>query len=252
MKRCPTCNRTYTDPNLSFCVDDGTPLAEDDESTVVSPSSGAERRDDWNAAPYRPPSSYVPTPPRKQRRVWPWLLGVVAAFVLGVAGLMIAAAIFVPRMVRQRPVEPPVTTNANTDNTEQTETSENVDTPPPTNEEQVLAQLRDLENEWTVANLNADKRKLGQILADEYVDSAGPGGTLRGKADYINTIERDTEIEKWEFEDLKLQLAGNRATLSGDIKAVVQGQEIELEFVDKFVWRNGRWQATGSEVKRRE
>src|SRR5215510_177802 len=26
MKRCPTCNREFTDPTLSFCIDDGTTL----------------------------------------------------------------------------------------------------------------------------------------------------------------------------------------------------------------------------------
>ena len=26
MKRCPTCNRTFTDDALSFCLDDGAPL----------------------------------------------------------------------------------------------------------------------------------------------------------------------------------------------------------------------------------
>ncbi len=26
MKRCPSCNRTYTDPSLNFCLEDGTPL----------------------------------------------------------------------------------------------------------------------------------------------------------------------------------------------------------------------------------
>jgi len=251
MKRCPTCNRTYTDPNLSYCVDDGTPLTQDDETTVVSPSSTGTR-DDWNAAPYRPPSSYVPPPPRKQRKAWPWILGVVAAFVLGVAGLMIAAAIFVPRMVRQRQVEPPIITNANTDSTDRQETTENVDTPPPTDEEQVLAQLRDLEHEWTVANLNADKQKLAQILADDYVDSSGENGALQGKTQYINTIQRDTQIQKWEFDDLKVRLDGDRATLTGKIKYVTRDREAEFDFVDKFVWRNGRWQATGSDVKRRE
>ncbi|HEX2270324.1 MAG TPA: DUF4440 domain-containing protein [Pyrinomonadaceae bacterium] len=240
MKRCPTCNRTYTDPNLSFCVDDGTPLTEvaDDESTIIPQ--------------YRPPGAYVAPPERKRRRVWPWLLGVVAAFVLGVAGLMIAAAIFVPRMMRERQVQPPVTSNANTDNTEQADTSENVDTPPPTDEEQVLAQLRDLENEWTAANLNADKEKLGQILADDYVDQSGEGGALQGKTEYINTIRRNTDVEKWEFDDLEVRLAGTRATLTGKIKYVLPDREEEFEFIDKFVWRNGRWQATGSEVKRRE
>src|SRR5436190_10873941 len=29
MKRCPTCNRTYTDAALSFCPADGTPLVAD-------------------------------------------------------------------------------------------------------------------------------------------------------------------------------------------------------------------------------
>src|SRR6185436_4337952 len=27
MKTCPTCNRTYTDASLNFCLEDGTPLA---------------------------------------------------------------------------------------------------------------------------------------------------------------------------------------------------------------------------------
>ncbi|HEX6043031.1 MAG TPA: nuclear transport factor 2 family protein [Pyrinomonadaceae bacterium] len=234
MKRCPTCDRTYTDSNLTFCVEDGTPLkAEEpeDESTLVSP--------------YRPPASYVP--PRsagagQRRRVWPWILGILGAFALGAAVLVIAAAIMIPKAAKS------VQTNTTTDTTEQTE---NVNVPPPTDEGQVLAQLTDIENEWTSANLNADKKKLARILADDYV---GPdaGGGLLGKAEYLDTIERDTRIEKWEFSNLKVQLAGNRATLTGEIKYVIEGQDVAYKFIDKFVWRNGRWQATGSEIGRKE
>src|SRR5215208_6273037 len=69
MKRCSTCNRTYTDPNLSFCVDDGTPLTtvnSEDEATVVSPrESGTDNG--WNTTAYRPPS-YVPPPGQVPRR----------------------------------------------------------------------------------------------------------------------------------------------------------------------------------------
>ena len=65
------------------------------------------------------------------------------------------------------------TTNANSNSTEP------VDAPPPADRDQVMAQLQDLENEWTVANLNADKKKLDRILADDYVGQAneegGPG-----------------------------------------------------------------------------
>ena len=250
MKCCPSCNRTYTDPNLSFCIDDGTPLTAvaDDETTVVSPSA-TETRDDWNAVPYRPPSSYVPPPPPKRRRVWPWLLGIIGAFVLGIVALGIAAAIFVPRMVREREVRPPVTAPVTTP---QPETTENVDARPPTDEEQVLAQLTALEHEWTAANLNADKQKLGRILADDYVDRAGERGALQGKKQYIDTVQRETRVERWEFDDLKVHLAGDRATLTGKIKYVQSDREDEFDFVDKFVWRDGRWQATGSEVNRRE
>src|SRR5882672_2685838 len=42
MKQCPTCNRTYSDVNQSFCLDDGTPLTVpyDPEATkVITPAS---------------------------------------------------------------------------------------------------------------------------------------------------------------------------------------------------------------------
>ena len=233
MKRCPTCNRTYTDPNLSFCVEDGTPLRTEepaDESTVVSP--------------YRPPAQYVPpgTLHDKKRRVWPWVLGLLGAFAIGAAVLIIAAAVLIPKSVRS------VETTPTPDTTDRTE---NVDAPPPTDEEAVLAQLTNIEHEWTTANLNADKQKLARILADDYVGPSAEG-PLMGKAEYLNTIERDTTIEKYEFHDLKLQLAGSRATLTGGISYVIQGQNVSYNFTDRFVWRNGRWQATGSEIQRKE
>lgn len=265
MKRCRTCNRTYTDPNLSFCVDDGTPLTTDvvdDETTVVSP---AERSDDWNATAYRPPT-YVPpgTIHDKPRRAWPWIVGIMAAFVLGAVCLIIAAAILVPRLrnSRQAPVIVTTNTNSNTNrnaNTNETPPAENVDTsapptvdtPAPTDEQQVLAQLTDIENDWTAANLNADKRKLAEILADDYVGPAEQG-RLQGKAEYINTIQRNTTVERWEFDDLDLDLSGDRATLTGEITYFVQGREVRFEFKDKFVWRHGRWQATGAEIKQKD
>ena len=90
-----------------------------------------------------------------------------------------------------------------------------------------------------------------RILADDYVGPSAEG-PLMGKAEYLNTIERDTTIEKYEFHDLKLQLAGSRATLTGGISYVIQGQNVSYNFTDRFVWRNGRWQATGSEIQRKE
>ena len=260
MKRCRTCNRTYTDPNLSYCIDDGTPLmteAVDDESTVVNTSSSNDRstEDDWNQVAYRPPSAYVP-PGTKQRRAWPWVVGVMGAFVLGAVALMIAAAILVPRMVRSRRAQPPPRANQPaTVTTDEPDRPENVDAPAPTDEAQVLAQLTDIENDWTAANLNADQKKLGRILADEYVGPRGPPqGGLQGKKEYIDTVQRDEITEKWEFANLKVDLFGDRATLTGQVTYFIRvGPSIQVfDFTDKFVWRNGRWQATGSEVYQRQ
>lgn len=229
MKRCRTCNRTFTDPNLSYCIDDGTPLT----TEVV---------DD---APYRPPSAYVPTDamPGKQRRKWPWIVGILGAFLLGAVALTIAAAILVPRMVRSRQSNGP--TVVVSDERDQTETA---DAPVPTDKDQVMEQLSQLENEWTVANINADRKKLDRILADDYVGQAPPPERgLQGKKDYLDKLQRDTVTERWEFGDLKLDLVGDRATLTGKITFYGRGTQDAYNFTDKFVWRKGRWQAIASE-----
>ena len=274
MKRCPTCNRTYTDPTLSFCIEDGTPLTpvnSAEESTVVSPR---------DVAPYQPPGAYGPSGGEgRKRRVWPWVLGIAGAFLLGIVAISIAAVILIPRAIRSsreqaervsnesrnsnanEPAntnlnEPAnanvgVPANANVNTNANVNANETAEVPPPTDHDQVLAQLKDLENDWTVANLNADKKALDRILADDYVGPSADGG-LQSKADYIRTIQRDTSIERWEFDDLKLMLAGDRATLSGKLTLQQQGRELLFDFKDKYVWRDGRWQATGSEVKPRQ
>ena len=257
MKRCSTCNRTFTDPNLRFCIDDGTPLTDvepDDDATVITPRNTQENN--WNGAAYQPPRSYVPPggEVRKRRRAWPWLVGLAGAFILGIIAIAIVAAVLAPRIARRieqansnanRRVENSNTapeTNSNTNSTE------NVNAPVPTDHEQVLTQLKDIENDWTVANLNADKKKLDRILADDFVGQ-DEDNQPQSKADYIRTIERNTQVDKWEFSDLKLMLAGDRATLTGKITYFAGDRQAAFDFTDKFVWRDGRWQATGAEIK---
>jgi hypothetical protein len=261
MKRCPTCNKTFTDQSLSYCVEDGTPLVsvydDDDELTEVGKSG-------WVPPAYQPPSYTPPGSSEQQRRTWPWVVGIIGLLVLALAGFTVAAMVLLPRMVKKPPIivsnsnsnnesnaNARANNNSNSGNENTTETNSSSETtlssPPPTDKEIVLAQLTDLEHEWTVANLNADKKKLGQILADDYV-GAGSDGKMQGKAEYINTIERDTNVKKWEFEDLRLTLRGDRATLLGKVRLEFEDRELVYDFVDRFVWRDGRWQATGSEV----
>lgn len=257
MKRCSTCNRTFTDPNLQFCIDDGTPLTTvdtDDDATVVTPRDPAEN--DWNAVAYQPPRSYIPPgTENKRRRVWPWVVGIGGAFILGILVIAIAAAVLAPRLMRRveearSNINQPENSNTSETSNSNSETTEPVDTPAPSDHGQVLAQLTEIENEWTVANLNADKKKLDRILADDFVWRPEEG-ELQSKTDYIRTIQRDTSVDKWEFSNLKVTLVGDRATLSGTITYFNQNQNIAYDFTDKFVWRDGRWQATGAELSRR-
>ena len=270
MKRCPTCKRLFTDANLSFCTDDGTPLAkvEDSNETVLNtPAQEAPpeppARGLGMSPAYQPPS-YV-APGQSRRKVWPWVVGILVLVLMVVAGLGIAAAVFVPRMLRAaanenananrsyRPANDNRTatdTNANENSNLTKEDNDNTaseNVAAPTNQTEVLAQLTDLENEWTVANINADKQKLDRILADDYVGQSSEGKP-QGKAEYLRTIERDNTIQKWNFEDLNVRLLGDRATLTGIIRLQVNDREVAYNFTDKFVWRDGRWQATASEV----
>jgi Domain of unknown function (DUF4440) len=261
MKRCPTCNKTFTDETLSFCLEDGTPLVSIPSDDEAQPRTIA----------YQPPGGYIPPGRHEKRRVvWPWVLGIVGLLVLAMAGLVIAAVFLIPRMASNEATRnkesdngnPVIESNANNSakqNSNVPEANRNAETdakvadsrlnsPPPSDKELVLTQLTDLEHEWTVANLNADKKKLDQILADDYVGPA-PDGKMQGKADYLQNIQPDKTVQKWEFKDLKLTLHGDRATLFGKIQLLIQDSEVSYDFVDRFVWREGRWQATGSEVK---
>ena len=115
MKRCPSCNRTYTDSSLNFCLEDGTPLTADappvdPNATIRYPAA----RDTTEPPPteiYRPQPQSVSTrpttpppppppptpqwappptaaPPRKSNALW-WILGGLAALLVIGVGLVV-------------------------------------------------------------------------------------------------------------------------------------------------------------------
>lgn len=110
MKRCPQCNRTYTDDALSFCLDDGSPListsgppASDPGATMAypqprdtSPQATIAYNPSQTPPPPTPPPSWspLPPPPPTKRSVWPWLLGIGAVLVfLGIGVVILVVAI---------------------------------------------------------------------------------------------------------------------------------------------------------------
>lgn len=297
MKRCPTCNRDYSDPSLSFCIEDGTPLVKafaptsDPEATIVTPASaktqidggdgasaGEGRASNWKEPAYQPPGQFPLPPTVRKRRAWPWVVGIVVLLLIGVAGIGIAAVLVIPNLMRSAENENNSNSNANTErnlngnrnsnentnaNTNSFVANENKNgnanantnansglaTEPPTDADEVLSDLTDLEKEWTEANFSADKKTLARILADDYVGTQ-PDGTIQGKADYLRDIKPEDGVKDWEFKDLQLTLKGDRASLKGRMRLQREGEDhdVVVQFTDKFVWRDERWQAVASEV----
>jgi hypothetical protein len=110
MKRCPSCNRTYTDLSLNFCLEDGTPLLIDapasDLGATAPYSPGRQTAEPPPTEIYRPetpPSLAQPPPPitppqwtpvpqpqprQKSNAIW-WVLGGFAALAIIGVGLVV-------------------------------------------------------------------------------------------------------------------------------------------------------------------
>jgi hypothetical protein len=117
MKRCPSCNRTYTDASLNFCLEDGTPLVSDvvpaydphatvrdqpPRRTSEPPATEIYREKPLlnqvpeMSRPRQPPPQWSPTPQIQQQKksntVW-WVIGGLA--VVGVLGIGLIVMIMV-------------------------------------------------------------------------------------------------------------------------------------------------------------
>lgn len=262
MKRCPTCQRTFEDDSLTYCLDDGTPLvseaSSDSEPTLVSPSPGGRElqptqyeqlpgKATVTASGYEPSlvSSFGAAP---KRRVWPWVvagLGVLFFF-----ALVIIAVIAIPQIAKKtgnsnEPVvvkSPPAPSETSTPGPEES-TSE---TEAPTDEDVVLSQLTELEKQWTDANIKGDKNAIDRILAEEYSSDESP----RNKQEYLKALKPDPTVQSWELQDLHLDLNGERATMDGYLREQTTAGVQVYSFTDEFLWRDGRWQAVGSRATR--
>jgi hypothetical protein len=119
MKRCPSCNRTYTDISLNFCLEDGTPLISavapgyDPHATVRDPTPRPtnepppteiyrQQKPLLNQVPEmvqprQPPPQWSPTPQfvpqKKSNTVW-WVIGGIAvAGILGIGVVIMLLAL---------------------------------------------------------------------------------------------------------------------------------------------------------------
>ncbi|HZH34379.1 MAG TPA: hypothetical protein VEX64_06025 [Pyrinomonadaceae bacterium] len=92
MKKCPVCNRTYTDESLNFCLEDGAALvaAAGQSGFSSQPSSGfGSQSQSQNPQSWQPNMPQNPTAPKpKKSRTGLWILGILGiVLVVGVVGI---------------------------------------------------------------------------------------------------------------------------------------------------------------------
>ncbi|HSS19000.1 MAG TPA: hypothetical protein VLL54_02900 [Pyrinomonadaceae bacterium] len=115
MKTCPTCNRSYTDASLNFCLEDGTPLVNspaagvDPNATIryTAPRSTKPTPEPVYIPPPTPPPPQVPPnsypgapqwspllPPRKKSSAGWWIIGgLLVVGIIGVGAVIMIIAI---------------------------------------------------------------------------------------------------------------------------------------------------------------
>lgn len=88
MKICPRCQKTYTDENLNFCLDDGTVLAQAggaempptvllNQPRMTEPGQQLPTANQWNTA--QPQNSMQP---KKSSKTWIWVVLILGVLVL--------------------------------------------------------------------------------------------------------------------------------------------------------------------------
>ncbi len=102
MKICPRCQKTYSDENLNFCLEDGSILEQLGQTATIQmnqprmtqpqsgprPSAGPEE-------PWRTPQPHSPPPSKKSSKAWVWVLLILGAVVLLCGGGFIGLLAFI-------------------------------------------------------------------------------------------------------------------------------------------------------------
>jgi cytoskeletal protein RodZ len=217
MKRCPQCDRTYTDDAMSFCLDDGSPLTKsnptvdlgatiayiprqtDKPSPPVQPTPPSQppppSHPSQPTIAYRPgqmpppippstptwrppvPGPSYPPPQPQKRSAWPWVLGIGAILLL--MGLGLIALIFaIARISNTNNNNRASTTNANNNNSRSSRNSNSNNSNANSNTNASLPSF--FSDDFSSPNWGVGPSKFGRTWyqSDEYHMNATKGGYI--------------------------------------------------------------------------
>ncbi len=141
MKICPRCQKTYSDDNLNFCLEDGSVLTQaaaeppptminqvmptQQQQTMPSQPGGQPQ---WNTAPQQ----YSMQPPAKKSKAWVWVLLILGGLVLlcggGLGGLIYIGSQVEKNAANTTNASPTPTKGSNTTTANANKTAANTNT----------------------------------------------------------------------------------------------------------------------------
>jgi len=108
------------------------------------------------------------------------------------------------------------------------------------------AELRAVEDAWNKAELNHDAAALSRLMSDDLVLTETDGSVINKKEEVAFTADPTSHFEVLESHDLKIQVHGNAAVVSGAYheKGSYQGKPFEHRgrYTDTWIRHNGTWQ----------
>lgn len=258
VKRCPECNRTYSDDTLSFCLADGTLLSAPYENQAARPFSDKANQaptemmpeilKQAESTPSPPPTIPISLPPPsraeferrpslKKRSIKPWLvLGVIAAVLI--IGVMIAV-------------------RYNTRSSGEKEAAESQ----PVSDEALLAELVSLHQQYYDAYNRGDSATVARVLADDFnggLDEAGKpidqdkDGNPINKSQSLAKVKPDPNIASNLISQPRLvsRTADSAVVRFTNTVNFKTGTPLTItdEIIGRYVKRAGRWQIVSSTI----
>ena len=114
-------------------------------------------------------------------------------------------------------------------------------------------ELIELQQKLAQAWLSRDRAMIERIIAPAWI-STYPDGHMTDRAAVLAQVFETGvhEIHDLKIDDVEARVFGDAAVVTGRTHGVGAfegtGYEVVIRFTDTFVRREGRWQATGSEI----
>jgi ketosteroid isomerase-like protein len=116
--------------------------------------------------------------------------------------------------------------------------------------------LIEIEHQWANAYVSGNADKLASILSPDYIQT-NTRARVTDKEEEVSDLRKGTfRYEKFETTQMKIQLYGDAAVVTGLITAkgtdTASGKTIEghMRMTDTFIRQNGKWQVVSSQTTR--